>query len=219
MKSRELSTGLPVRQDCDTDLGKDTRKCIQHGKCPRFGFGTTNRLPRQRALLRQTGNQEPNGHYEWDTEFFLWRWEDLTEGQPSVQHSTKQAFIVGWPDGSQSSLKCPWQHTGGLSKSTLKPWEANPLVWWKGRWNSLATIPDGTCGGDQARSITTLVPSLQSNTGGGSIMLWGCLSAIGDGRLVRIKGKMDGDKYRAIPSENLFKSAQDLRLGWRFPFP
>ena len=32
--------------------------------------------------------------------------------------------------------------------------------------------------------------------GGGSIMLWGSLSEAGTGRLVRIKGKMNGAKYR-----------------------
>uniref|UniRef100_A0A4W5MBY5 M-phase inducer phosphatase n=1 Tax=Hucho hucho TaxID=62062 RepID=A0A4W5MBY5_9TELE len=32
--------------------------------------------------------------------------------------------------------------------------------------------------------------------GGGSIMLWGCFSAAGAGRLVRIEGKMNGAKYR-----------------------
>jgi hypothetical protein len=31
---------------------------------------------------------------------------------------------------------------------------------------------------------------------GGSIMLWGCQSAVGTGRLVRIEGKMKGEKYR-----------------------
>jgi hypothetical protein len=33
------------------------------------------------------------------------------------------------------------------------------------------------------------------------------------GRLVRIKGKMKGAKYREILDENLLQSAHDLRLG------
>ena len=54
--------------------------------------------------------------------------------------------------------------------------------------------------------------------GGGSIMLWGCFSAAGTGRLVRIEGKMNGANYREIIDENLLKSTQDLRLGQRFTF-
>jgi hypothetical protein len=34
-------------------------------------------------------------------------------------------------------------------------------------------------------------------------MLWGCFSATGAGRLVRIEGKMNGAKYREILDENL----------------
>ena len=54
--------------------------------------------------------------------------------------------------------------------------------------------------------------------GGGSIMLWGCFSEAGTGRLVRIKGKMNGENYREILDENLLQSTQDLRLGRRFTF-
>ncbi|KAG2459935.1 TCB1 transposase, partial [Polypterus senegalus] len=54
--------------------------------------------------------------------------------------------------------------------------------------------------------------------GGGSIMLWGCFSATGTGRLVRIKGKMTAAMYRDTLDENLLQSALDLRLGQRFSF-
>ena len=50
-------------------------------------------------------------------------------------------------------------------------------------------------------------------TGGRSIVLWGCFSVAGTGRLVRIGGKMNRAKYREILDENLFQIAQDLRLG------
>ena len=49
--------------------------------------------------------------------------------------------------------------------------------------------------------------------GGGSIKLWGCFSAAETGRLVRIKGKMNGAKYREIIDESLLQSTQDLRMG------
>ncbi|KAG2456860.1 TCB1 transposase, partial [Polypterus senegalus] len=54
--------------------------------------------------------------------------------------------------------------------------------------------------------------------GGGSIMLWGCFSAAGTGRLIRIKGKMTAAMYRDILAENLLHSALDLRLRRRLIF-
>ena len=40
-------------------------------------------------------------------------------------------------------------------------------------------------------------------------MLWCGFSAAVTGRLVRIEGKMKGEKYRKILDENLLQSAQD----------
>ena len=49
-------------------------------------------------------------------------------------------------------------------------------------------------------------------------MLWGCFSAAGTGKLVRVEGKIDGAKYRDVLEQNLCQSTCDLRLGWRFTF-
>uniref|UniRef100_A0AAZ3NN31 Tc1-like transposase DDE domain-containing protein n=1 Tax=Oncorhynchus tshawytscha TaxID=74940 RepID=A0AAZ3NN31_ONCTS len=60
------------------------------------------------------------------------------------------------------------------------------------------------------------IPTVQH--GGGSIMLWGCLPAEGTERVVRIKAKMTGAKYRENLDENLLQSAQNFRLEQRFTF-
>ncbi|KAK3519339.1 hypothetical protein QTP70_024770 [Hemibagrus guttatus] len=54
--------------------------------------------------------------------------------------------------------------------------------------------------------------------GGGNIMLWGCFSAKGPGRLIRVKERMNGAMYREILSKNLLPSARALKTkrGWVF---
>ena len=56
--------------------------------------------------------------------------------------------------------------------------------------------------------------------GGGNLMLWGCFSAKGIGRLHRIEGRMrmNGAMYRDILGDNLLPSVRALKMGrgWVF---
>lgn len=69
---------------------------------------------------------------------------------------------------------------------------------------------------NQAYQPKNTVPTVKH--GGGNIMLWGCFSAHGTGRLHIIEGRMDGAMYRNILDKNLFASAKSLKMkrGWVF---
>lgn len=54
--------------------------------------------------------------------------------------------------------------------------------------------------------------------GGGSVLVWGCMSANGVGNLVFVDGIMDKMKYLDILKNNLKQSAQKLNLGSSFIF-
>ncbi|CDR16134.1 unnamed protein product [Oncorhynchus mykiss] len=80
-------------------------------------------------------------------------------------------------------------------------------------------IPSDTCRHTHKRHVCTKPGTIHTvKHGGSSIMLWGCFSAAGTGRLDRIEAKMNGAKFKEILDENLLQSAQDLRLGQRITF-
>ena len=60
------------------------------------------------------------------------------------------------------------------------------------------------------------IPTMKHD--GESIMLWGCFSVAGTGRLVRIEAKKNGEKYREI-LVNLLQITEDLRLGAKVHLP
>ena len=62
----------------------------------------------------------------------------------------------------------------------------------------------------EAYSPKNTVPT--AKFGGGSIMIWGCFSAKGLGKISVIDGKMNAQKYKRISQENLMSSVESLRL-------
>ena len=79
-------------------------------------------------------------------------------------------------------------------------------------------IKENTKSGTNPPPLITPRTPTTVKQGGGSIMLWGCFSSAGTGKLVRIEGMMDGAKYREIIEGNLFQSSRDLKLRRRFTF-
>ena len=54
--------------------------------------------------------------------------------------------------------------------------------------------------------------------GGGNLMLWGCFSAKGTGRLHRIVGRMNGALCQEILGDNLLPSVRALKMGHGWVF-
>ncbi|KAI3356010.1 hypothetical protein L3Q82_017282 [Scortum barcoo] len=86
---------------------------------------------------------------------------------------------------------------------------------------SAVQLPRSSCIFSTRRKNAELHPKNTIPTvkhGGGNIMLWGCFSAKGPGRLIRVKERMNGAMYREILSENLLPSARALKMkrGWVF---
>ena len=144
----------------------------------------------------------------------MWRWEHLPEEQPSLQNSIKSGLYG--TVARRKPLLSKKAHDSPLGVCQKAPKDSQTMRN-KILWSDETKIE--LFGLNAKRQLWTkpgTIPTVKH--GGGSIMLWGCFSAAGTGRLVRIKGKMNGTKYREILNENLLQSIQDLRLGQRFTF-
>ncbi len=108
-----------------------------------------------------------------------------------------------------------WKHTWNLQKKHLKDPQTprNKIIWSDEPQFQASCLKETS---SPAHQMQSTIPKVKC--AGSSLMLWGCFSAAGTGRLIRVEGKLNGAKYRDILNENLFHSAQDLRLGGRFTF-
>lgn len=66
--------------------------------------------------------------------------------------------------------------------------------------------------------ITRRTTSPTVKHGGGSVMIWGCMTAQGVGRMCIVEGIMDARKYTQILDQNLMPSVRDHRMQRDFLF-
>ena len=96
---------------------------------------------------------------------------NLSEGQLSLQHSTNQAFMVEWPDGSHSSVNLEFAKRHLKDSQTMR----NKILWSYETKIELISLNTKRHVWSKPGTIPTV------KHGGYSIMLWGCFSVAGTG--------------------------------------
>lgn len=71
--------------------------------------------------------------------------------------------------------------------------------------------PDGNrwCWREPGKEFEPRYVAMQEKHGGGHVMVWGCMTQFGFGRLVRIEGKVNAEKYVSILEEGLLPTLDD----------
>ncbi|KAI4901976.1 hypothetical protein NFI96_005910 [Prochilodus magdalenae] len=129
----------------------------------------------------------------------------VTVGNTLRRHSLKSCMARRVPllksAHVQARLKFAHDHLDDLEES----WEK---ALWSDGLNSTCRV--WRTKNDQYHPKNT-IPTVKH--GGGSIMLWGCFSAHGTGRLHCIKERMTGAMYCEILGNNLLPSVRALKMG------
>uniref|UniRef100_A0AAY5K5Y3 Tc1-like transposase DDE domain-containing protein n=1 Tax=Esox lucius TaxID=8010 RepID=A0AAY5K5Y3_ESOLU len=114
-------------------------------------------------------------------------WGRVARQKPFLQKKNIQA----WLKFAKTNIKSPkstWENVLWFDETKVEHFghKSKRYVW---RKNNTAHHPKNT------------IPTVKH--GGGSIMLWGCLSLAGTGALVRVEAIMNGSKYQANLAQNL----------------
>uniref|UniRef100_A0AAZ3QEP1 Uncharacterized protein n=1 Tax=Oncorhynchus tshawytscha TaxID=74940 RepID=A0AAZ3QEP1_ONCTS len=119
--------------------------------------------------LGQGGDQELNGYSNRALEFLYG-----DEGQLSLHHSTNQAFMIEWPDGSHSSVKKAHDSPLGVCQNAPKNSQTirNQILWSDESKIELF----GLNAKHHVWRKPGTIPTVEH--GGGSIILWGCFSGL-----------------------------------------
>lgn len=122
-------------------------------------------------------------------------------------------------DGSHFWVKGIWQSTWSLRHLKDSESMREKILWSdETKLNSLGRTMKNYVWQTPGTAHHLPNTSPMVHPGGGNIILWGCFSLAGTGRLIRNERRMNAAKYREALEENLLQSTRNLRLGWRFIF-
>ncbi len=113
-----------------------------------------------------------------------------------------------------------------MHRRKRKMWAEHKLEWGKEEWDRVVFSDEskfnlfGSDGRQYCRrrkGEELLERNVQKvvKYGGGNVMVWGCITANGPGRLHRVEGKMDAKQYCDILTESLLGTLQDYGLSHR----
>ena len=165
------------------------------------------------------GHQDTNNYSKGVLELQQLRWERLCIQQLLLRFYTSQSTLGEWQRESHS-----WKLIKSPLEFIQRHVEDSKVHWKKGLCSDETNME--LCG-HQTRCYFWQTPKTAHhhkhtistiNQDGGSIVLSGCFSAAGPGRLVKVVAKIKAAKYRENLEENQFQTERELQRRRRFIF-